>query len=204
MIEKPNSQVVMVIDDDEAVLRSLASVLQTYGYEVITFVSARDALSALKRKGLVCIVLDVRMPEVDGLAAQRLLQQSGSNLPLIFITAHGDVATAVTAMKAGAADFIEKPIDDERLAASIKSAVGSQNQKANTPDVVELKSRFTTLTPREKLISKMVLEGYSTAAIAATLAISARTVDHHRASVLAKMQATSLSQLLRYLMLLTT
>lgn len=196
---KIKPHVVMIVDDDEAILKSLKSVLETYDYEVISLGSAREALAALKIKKPDCIVLDVRMPEVDGLAAQRLLTELGTNIPLIFVTGHGDISTAVTAMKGGAADFLEKPIDDERLAASIERAIQA-HRNSQAPDTAGLAERFSTLTAREKSVAQMVVDGYSTVAIAAILEISTRTVDHHRANILAKMKATSLPQLLKFLM----
>ena len=191
----------MIVDDDDAILKSLKSVLETYDYEVIIFDTAKAALAALSNQRPSCIILDARMPEIDGLAAQRLLMQSGINIPLIFVTGHGDISTAVAAMKGGAVDFLEKPIDDERLAESIEAAIRPGRSHDNHTDEADITARFHTLTAREKSVAQMVLDGYSTFAIAATLAISARTVDHHRASILAKMKATSLPQLLRLLMI---
>ncbi len=192
---------VLVVDDEPAVRLSLMSVLDTYDIETSECDSASKALEFLEGKRPDCVLFDVRMPGMDGLTAQKFVAEKYPALPVIIMTGHGDVSMAVRAMKSGAFDFVEKPIDDEQLANSIRSAVakaGAQNlQNQNRPSLQE---RFASLTERERTIAKMVSEGYSTAAIAANLEISNRTVDHHRAKILAKMQATTLPQLLRFLL----
>jgi FixJ family two-component response regulator len=192
---------IMILDDDEAVRLSLSSVLATYGFRVSSFSEVLTALETLKTSPVDCIVLDVRMPDMDGLAAQRLISNSPPAPPIIMITGHGDIATAVRAMKNGAFDFIEKPVDDEQLVASIAAALKFNRRTWQSDHNIQvLIKRYATLTTREKTIASMVANGYSSAAIAAVLDISVRTVDHHRAKILAKMQATSLSQLLRFLL----
>ena len=193
---------IIIIDDDEAVCLSLSSVLATYGIGSKFFTSARKAIEALAETACDCLLLDVRMPEVDGLSVLKVLQSMGEHPPVVMITGHADVPMAVQAMKLGAADFIEKPVDDERLVESIRSAV--ERSRRETEDISLAKQarlRYATLTPREQEVAELVVDGYSSAAIAASLNISIRTVDHHRASILAKMQATSLPQLLRFLLL---
>lgn len=192
---------ILLVDDDDAVRKSLSSVLATYGYRVTGCASGHDALEAVRRKLPDCILLDVRMPDLDGLSVQRLLNESAPRVPVIIISGHGDVAMAVRAMKNGALDFIEKPIDDEKLSSSISEALCRRKHTPAENDLdTELLARHTLLTEREREVAGMVADGYSTAAIAAILEISARTVDHHRARVYAKMQATSLPQLIRFLL----
>ena len=192
---------VLIIDDEQSVRDSLSSVLATYGFRAASCSRASEALELIRKSVPDCVVLDVRMPEMDGLALQRVLAQTAANLPVIMITGHADIAMAVHAMRNGAYDFIEKPIDDEQLVASINAAIDQRRQASSAgPDEQSLLARYELLTDREKSVAEMVAEGYSSAAIASTFSISVRTVDHHRASVLAKMQATSLPQLIRYLL----
>jgi len=192
---------VMIIDDEQSVRDSLSAVLATYGFRTASCGNAHEALEMIRKSTPDCVVLDVRMPEIDGLALQRMLAQTAANLPVIIITGHADIAMAVQAMRNGASDFIEKPIDDEQLVASIQAAIDQKRHASRSgPDEKSLLARLATLTERERSVAEMVAEGYSSAAIAAAFSISVRTVDHHRASILAKMQATSLPQLIRYLL----
>jgi two-component system response regulator FixJ len=142
------------------------------------------------------------MPDLDGLSALKLMQSSGPTPPVIMITGHGDVPMAVQAMKLGAVDFIEKPVMDEALVQSI-GAVLERSKRETEEETLsrEVRERYAALTAREQDVAALVVEGYSSAAIATTLNISVRTVDHHRASILAKMRATSLPQLLKFLLL---
>lgn len=193
---------IIIIDDDQAVCSSLSSVLATYGHESRSFNSAKPFLEMLSQLPFDCLLLDVRMPDLDGLSVLKILQSAGDIPPVIMITGHADVPMAVQAMKLGAADFIEKPVDDEQLVMSIR-AVLERNRRGTEEATLarQVRERFETLTPRERDVAERVVEGYSSSAIAASLGISVRTVDHHRASILAKMQATSLPQLLRFLLL---
>lgn len=192
---------VLIVDDEEGVRQSLASVLSTYDLETSSACTAREGIEIVRTRSVGCVLLDVRMPELDGLAALRLIHAIKPGLPVIIITGHADVPMAVQAMKDGAHDFVEKPISDEVLVASIESALARHRRDAvQDPLLNGILERYATLTPREQAVASLVMDGYSSAAIAATLEISVRTVDHHRASILAKMQATSLPQLLRFLL----
>ncbi len=196
------TQTVMIIDDEAAVRESLSSVLSTYGYQTVTCSSAHHALREIETTRPDCIVLDVRMPEIDGLQMLQMLSKMESAPPVIIITGHADVPMAVQAMKSGAADFIEKPVVDEVLAESIGTAISANGRMGEEHSLVRaVGERYATLTPRERDVAGMVVQGYSSSAIATELSISVRTVDHHRAAILAKMQATSLPQLLRFLLL---
>lgn len=191
---------IMIIDDEIAIRSSLSAVLQTYGFSIGTYATATDAMDELASFKPDCVIMDVRMPGVDGMVAQRMISEEDDATPVIMITGHADISMAVLAMKNGAYDFIEKPIDDEKLVASISAALASKPKRSSAgPEVEILMQRFGLLTKREKLIAQMVAEGFSTYSIAANLGISSRTVDHHRASLMAKMQATSLPQLIRFL-----
>lgn len=193
---------IVIVDDDAAVRLSLSSVLGTYGFDIRSFASARAAIAAISDAPCDCLLLDVRMPDLDGIAALKLIQSCNSAPSVIMITGHADVPMAVQAMKLGAADFIEKPIIDETLVNSIQSVLERSRRDAGDMALARaVRERYATLTPREQAVAALVGEGFASAAIAATLGISVRTVDHHRASILAKMQATSLPQLLKYLLL---
>lgn len=185
---------IFIVDDEERICTSLTSILTTYGYDASAYDSAEALLKGLAAGRPDLILLDVRMPGVDGLEAQKLLAAREDSPPVIIMSGHGDIAMAVAAVKAGAHDFIEKPIDDEKLAASIAQALAQDAGKSG------LAERLAKLSPRERSVAALVVKGYSTIAIAGELGISNRTVDHHRASILAKMEATSLPQLISLLM----
>jgi two-component system response regulator FixJ len=196
---------VALIDDDEAVLRSLQLLLRSRGIEVHCFTSAEDFLSGLDRHSFGCIVCDVRMPGLTGLDLQQELKRRRNNAPLILITGHGDIAMAVRAVKDGAFDFIEKPFDDERLAASI-AAADEKSQKRTVEDSqrANLQARYAELSPREREVMALVTEGLANKEIALRLKISPRTVESYRAWVMEKMGASNLADLVRKAMMLTT
>jgi FixJ family two-component response regulator len=192
---------IVVVDDAEAVRSSLKAVLETYGYQVITYGDAATALDSAFDDKADCILLDVRMPGMDGLTAQQHFLKNLPHVPIIIITGHGDVAMAVRAMKEGAHDFLEKPVDDELLEKSISAAIQKQAGRSRRRGASEEASqRFARLTEREKTVANLVAEGHSSAAIADILSISVRTVDHHRANILAKMQATSVPHLIKLIL----
>lgn len=189
---------IAVVDDVAAVRGSLKALLETYGYVVETYEDAKAFFDAVAGDRLSCVLFDVRMPGMDGLEARRLLATRAPGLPAIVITGHGDIDMAVQAMKEGAFDFIEKPIDDERLVSSVAAAVDRARQaRVSEKSRDEIRQRHDRLTKRERDVFRLVAGGYSSLAIAAMLSISIRTVDHHRASIHAKMEATSLPQLIR-------
>lgn len=189
---------IAVVDDVVAVRESLKALLETYGYSVATYEGAKAFFAGISQECPSCVLFDVRMPGMDGLEARRLLAEKAPGIPSILITGHGDISMAVQAMREGAFDFIEKPIDDEKLVRSIGLAVAAvERARSVSGKHDELRQRYQRLTKRERDVFRLVAEGYSSLAIAATLAISARTVDHHRASIHAKLGATSLPQLVR-------
>lgn len=193
---------ILVIDDEEAVRQSLSSVLTTYHFAVVTFESALKALEVIRTAPPDAIILDVRMPDIDGLTALQLTSEAAPRVPVIMLTGHGEVSVAVRAMKSGAFDFVEKPIDDLKLVEIINNAIEARSRLASQSVTAnELAQRLASLSERERTVAFMVADGYSSAAIAATLNISIRTVDHHRASTMAKMKATSLPQLLKLLLM---
>ena len=189
---------IAVVDDVAAVRSSLKALLETYGYEVELYESAEAFFAGLGEGRLGCVLFDVRMPGLSGLEAQARLREKAPSIPAIIITGHGDIDMAVGAMKDGAFDFIEKPIDDERLIATIAEALGrARLARAGAAKRAQALSKYERLTVRERDVMRLVAEGYSTLAIASLLSISVRTVDHHRASIHAKMEVTSLPQLIK-------
>ncbi len=198
----PSSQVVHVIDDDADVRQSLAFLLSTAGLPVRVHESAVAFLKSLPEAQDGCIVTDVRMPEMDGLELQRRLVEARHTMPVIVITGHGDIALAVEAMKAGAVDFIEKPFDDEVLLAAIKSALArSSSERERGARAAEIRGRLALLSERERQVLDGLVAGKANKVIAYDLGISARTVEIYRANVMTKMQADSLSSLVRMVLL---
>lgn len=199
-MRKPKSTI-LIIDDDEALRSSLQSLLPTYGFTVVAFESPLQGLETIRASPPDVIILDVKMPDMDGLSVLQLVSEIAPQVPVIMLTGYGEVPAAVRAMKIGAHDFIEKPIDDAKLVDIINNAIRARSlQEQLSAPKDEATARFNSLSEREKTVALMVADGYSSAAIAATLNISIRTVEHHRASILAKMKATSLPQLLKLLL----
>jgi two-component system response regulator FixJ len=194
--------VVHLIDDDDAVRQSLAFLLGTAGLAVRTYDSAVAFLKALPTVQAGCIVTDIRMPEIDGLELQRRLNGLNLGLPVIVITGHGDVPLAVEAMKAGAVDFIEKPFDDEALLAAVRTALDRHaKDERREAELAEIRTRLESLSARERQVLEGLVAGLPNKTIAYDLNISPRTVEVHRANVMTKMQATSLSDLVRMALL---
>jgi len=194
---------VFIVDDDEAVLRLLHTLISSVDLEVETFRTAQAFLDAFKPTRRGCILLDIRMPGMSGLELQRELRERGIRLPVIFLSGHGDVQVAVHAMKAGAADFIEKPFNNDLLRDRVQKAVAESQYADQTrmrKDEVEM--RIAMLTPREQQVLDLVALGNTNKTIARQLAISQRTVEIHRAKVMDKMRAESLAELVRMVALL--
>jgi two-component system response regulator FixJ len=186
---------VALVDDDEAVLESLQVLLEAEGFAVTTFDRARAFLQHDLEHSCACLVTDVRMPDMDGLELIEALRSRGPLPPVIVITGHADVPMAVRAMKLGARDFLEKPFDPDRLIASVSGALQAPVfGEALDPTIA---SRLQALTPREHEVFEQLVLGHSNKGIARKLGISPRTVEVHRARVMAKMEAEGLSQLVR-------
>src|ERR1700739_71009 len=192
---------VYVIDDDAAVRDSLEFLLAAADFDVSLFETALYFLDALSTLDFGCVVSDVRMPGIDGIELLKRLKAGGSLLPVVIMTGHGDVPLAVEAMKLGAMDFLEKPFEDDRLIGMIEAALrqaepGVKNE-AVTPEV---QSRIASLSPRERQVMDGLVAGLSNKLIAREYDISPRTVEVYRANVMTKMQAASLSELVRLAM----
>ncbi|HRF61583.1 MAG TPA: response regulator transcription factor [Candidatus Competibacter sp.] len=197
MSDKPT---VFLIDDDQAVRDAVALLLQTGGLAVETFASATDFLEAGVAQRPGCLVLDVRMPGLSGLDLQKQLRTSGYRIPIIFMTGHGDIPMAIRAMKAGAFDFIEKPFQGQALLARIQEALAFDvRERRRQAYRTEAAARVALLSPREREVLDRVVEGQYNKVIAAELGISLSTVEIHRKRVMEKLQAESLSDLIRLL-----
>jgi two-component system response regulator FixJ len=187
--------VVNVIDDQDAVRDALAEMLRVFGYSVRTFSSADAFLASLTGDEVGCIVADVRMPGMDGIELVRELRRRGSALPVVLISGHADVPMAVAAIKAGAEDFIEKPVDDVALLAAINRSLARAFERVQS--LGDLQSQFERLTGREVEVMDLVVQGYTSQAIAAKLKISTRTVESYRVQIMDKMKAPSVAVLVR-------
>lgn len=192
------SDLVHVVDDDVDVRKSLGFLLATADFAVRLYESATAFLDTATGNPDGCIVTDVRMPGIDGIEFLRQLRTRGHMLPVIVMTGHADVALAVQAMKEGASDFIEKPFDDDILISAIRSALDKRNQANTThPQSTEINGRLSTLSERERQVLDGLVSGLPNKTIAYDLGISPRTVEIHRANVMSKMSASSLSHLVR-------
>ena len=192
------ARAVHIIDDDQALRESLAFLLRTHQLEVRSFDSAKTFLDALPDASVGCIITDIRMPDMSGIDLLRRLKELKVGVPVIVITGHGDVSLAVEAMKIGAADFFEKPFNDDQLVASVRAALQQrQDQTKRGAERTEIKHRISKLSAREKDVLAGLIEGRANKQIAFDLGISPRTVEIYRANLMNKMQADSLSDLVR-------
>jgi two-component system response regulator FixJ len=198
----PDKTTVALIDDDDAILDSLQNYLRRRGFAVSCFRAAQPFLDALETGELFdCVVSDVRMPGMSGVELQGALARRMPRLPLIIITGHGDIDMAVSTIKAGAFDFIEKPIDDRRLASSIGEAVTrSRDNMEEDRQLAELGKRYAELSDRQRQVMDLAIQGQSNKEIAAQLGISPRTVEHYRESAMERMQASRFAELIQMAM----
>ena len=189
---------VHLVDDDEAIRRSASFMLRTSGYLVKTYASGVELLSGAKELARGCILLDVRMPEMDGIEVQRALKDNGVLLPVIVMTGHGDVNVAVQAMKAGAVDFIEKPFEKSVLLSALDEGFARLDQAGRSKARAdEARVRLEALTSREHDVLRGLVRGHPNKTIAYDLGISPRTVEIHRANLMTKLDVASLSEALR-------
>lgn len=193
---------IALIDDDAAVLDSLRLYFERQEVKTSCFDSAEDFLKATDRSvQFDCVVSDVRMPGMSGLDLVHHLNTRGFIRPIILITGHGDIDMAVSAIKIGAFDFIEKPFDENRLLASIRNAVErGRQQMSNAAELEKLQSRFNSLSSRQREVMELAVAGLSSKEIGARLKISAKTVENHRAWVMERIGARNLAELVRIAM----
>lgn len=193
-----DTRLVHIVDDDDAIRRSVSFALKTSGYHVRVYESGNEILKAAPELEKGSILLDIRMPGMDGLEVQEALKAKGVTLPVIIMTGHGDVSLAVRAMKAGAIDFIEKPFEKAVLLSAIEHARTRLQQSAATiRDADEAATRLQLLTPREREVLDGLAKGLPNKTIAYDLGISPRTVEIHRANLMSKLGVKSLSEALR-------
>lgn len=194
-------QSVFIVEDDDAVRDSLALLLKAEGLKVQTFSSGNAFLEAWDERMVGCVVLDIRMPGMDGMAVQKELNERQSLLPIIFVTGHGDVPLAVEAMRQGAFDFIEKPYREDALLDKVKAALARDAEQREVLSQQQvILDRIKSMTPREREIMDRMIAGQANKVIAIELEISQRTVEIHRSRVMHKMGTHSLAHLVRMVM----
>ena len=189
---------VYIVDDDQAIRHAMELLMRSVGLDYEIFHSGDDFLSGHTNDRAGCLVLDIRMPGLGGLELQEKLNETGSTLPIIFITGHGDVPMAVEAMQKGAVDFIQKPFRDQELLDQISEALKTDQERRSARDQqTEVSNRLEKLTKREREVMDLVVTGKPNKVIAYELGVSQRTVEIHRARVMEKMEARSLADLVR-------
>jgi two-component system response regulator FixJ len=194
---RDQGRLVHIIDDEESVRNSIGFMLQTTGYAVRSWPSGAFFLRELKSVEPGCVLLDVRMPEMDGLQVQQQLNARGFNMPIIVLTGHGDVSIAVKAMRAGAVDFLEKPFEGEHLLCAIGKAFDGLGETSDAARTDAARTQIASLSAREREVLDGLAAGYPNKTIAYDLGISPRTVEVHRANLMQKLGARSLSEALR-------
>jgi FixJ family two-component response regulator len=190
--------IVFVVDDDASVRRSTERLVRSAGFAIQAFASAREFLDSARMERPACLVLDVHMPGLSGLDLQRELVERSVEIPIVFLTGHGDIPMTVRAMKAGAVEFLTKPVKSRDLLAAIRGAIErGRASHAAQREVGALRERYERLTPREREVLPLVVAGLLNKQIAGELAASERTVKFHRAHIMQKMEAGSLADLVR-------
>jgi two-component system, LuxR family, response regulator FixJ len=193
----PTKRTVYVLDDDEAVRRSLERLLSSANFEPVTFERSDMFLTAARTFKTGCVLLDVRLQGMSGLEVQEQLHQMRNDLPIIVMTAQGDVQTAVRAMKAGASDFLEKPYSDHTLLGSIEAAFAKENPSDRNDEIADAVRRVASLSPREREVLYGLMDGRPNKMIAFHLGISVRTVEVHRARMMERLGTRQLADALR-------
>jgi FixJ family two-component response regulator len=195
----PEAQgVVFVVDDDASVREALQRLVRSAGLRVEAFASAEEFLQRGRPDEPSCLVLDVRLPDLSGLDLQRRMVDTNNQMPIVFITGHGDIPTTVRAMKAGAVEFLTKPLVEGDVLASIRDAIARDRvAREHDAETADLRARYASLTPREQEVMAWVVSGLLNKQIAGELGISEETVKVHRGHVMRKMEADSLADLVR-------
>jgi FixJ family two-component response regulator len=190
--------VVYLLDDEPEMLKALTRLLRAQGFQVRAFVSARELLASERPEGVACLVLDMAMPEIDGPQVQEQLRRTGAELPVVFLTGHGDIPMSVRAMKAGAENFLTKPVNADELLPAIRAALKrAAAQQAESHELAALSERLAGLTPREREVLAHVIAGKMNKAIAAELGTGEQNIKVHRGRVMRKMGVRSVAELVR-------
>jgi FixJ family two-component response regulator len=192
-----NEQTVYIVDDDAAVRDALGLLLSLHGYRTAFFADAATFLGAWNEDLRGCVLLDIRMPGMDGLALQKKLVELGSRLPVLIITGHGDVGSAREAFRSQAVDFLEKPLQEAQLMQAVEEALSRQRDDTGGPAARDYARRQASLTPREREVMELVVDGRHNREIAQLLAISVRTVEVHKARVMDKLNVATVADLVR-------
>lgn len=192
-----NGEIIHLVDDDEGLRKALSRLLRAEGYEVRAFANAKDFLTACHAREIDCLLLDVLLPGLDGLELQRRLVRSGATVPIVFLTGHGDIAMTVSAIKAGAIDFLTKPVNDSDVLRAVRHALDySAAMRDGRNETLLIAARFSQLSPREREVLEGVAVGKANKVIAAELGICEQTVKVHRGRVMEKMAVESLADLI--------
>jgi FixJ family two-component response regulator len=190
--------VIAIVDDDASVREGLQSLIRSAGWRVETFVSAQEFLGRLGAQAPSCVILDLQLPGPSGLDLQKQMAEVGLEIPIVFLTGHGDIPASVQAMKAGAVEFLTKPLDEQKLLQAVREAIQRDRRtRQQRAEVRELRERYESLTGREQQVMREVVSGLLNKQIAAELNITEFTVKIHRGHVMRKMRADSLPDLVR-------
>ena len=191
--------IIYVVDDDVSVCRSLALLLRSHGFSVETFTNARSFLIYKYPRLPSCLVLDIRLPDINGLTLQQILTKRGIGIPIVFITGHGDIPMSVKGIKAGAVDFLTKPFTKRKLLNAITPAISkSIAQNREEAEIAKIKRRIRTLSPRELEVFRLVAKGMMSKNIAFKRGTSLQTIKVHRGRVMQKMQAKTVTELIHF------
>ena len=192
------SEIVYLVDDEAGMRKALVRLLRSEGFDVFAFASAGDFLTAYRAEETACLVLDVAMPELDGMELQRRLTRAGLLVPIVFLSGKGDIPMSVNAIKAGAVDFLTKPVNDTDLLRAVRAALEqAARQKTTLATTTAFAVRYATLTPREREVMAHVVAGQLNKQIAADLGTTEQTIKVHRSRVMEKMGVESLADLVR-------
>jgi FixJ family two-component response regulator len=190
--------IIAIIDDDLSVRRGLQRLIRSMGWKAETYASAQEFLARPRTEAPSCVVLDLQLPGLSGLDLQRRMSEAGLEIPIVFLTGHGNIPASVQAMKAGAIEFLTKPFDDQQLLEAIQEALKrDRRQRQEHAEIRELRDRYESLTAREQQVMQQVISGLLNKQIAAELQITEDTVKFHRGHIMRKMRADSLAELVR-------